>query len=69
MVTKLLIGQTEEIKVRCFRVTTSEGYCDCISPLDNLGVITMVTDQDGNSVPFERWEYFEFCIQKTLGLI
>jgi hypothetical protein len=70
MVTQLLIGQTEEIKIRCFRVTTSEGFCDCFTPLDNLGELVLVVDHNGDIVPYDkdRWEYLEFCVKNILGL-
>ena len=57
----------QEIEVRVFRVTIEEGkYYDCVTPLDNLGEITMVTDENGEVVPQENWTYLESVISQYL---
>jgi hypothetical protein len=56
----------QEIKVKMFRINIGDDYYDCITPLDNLGVITMVTDQNGDVVPFDKWTYFEEVISEHL---
>ena len=56
----------QEIQVKMFRVTTENGYYDCVTPLDNLGVITMVTDQNGDVVPFDKWNELEGIISEYL---
>ena len=57
----------QELEVRLFRISFDDGtYYDCVTPLDNLGVITMVTDENGKVVPHQKWVYFEEVISQYI---